>query len=103
MHRTELFPADLQNLTLDQLLDFAAREKRREQFLALLHEVGLRLAKRNNGTRTLNTVGATPDAGSDNFDLFSGPPDRHAVWIEGVTGLERARTRLQELAALAPG
>ena len=40
---------------------------------------------------------------TDVFDLFSGKPDRDALWLEAVEGLEIARRRIAELARLKPG
>lgn len=37
------------------------------------------------------------------FDIFSGSPDRDAMWIEVVSGLGAANDRLKQLAAKKPG
>ncbi len=37
------------------------------------------------------------------FDIFSGHPDKDAVWIETIQGLSNARARMHELAAQVPG
>lgn len=37
------------------------------------------------------------------FDVFSGTPDRDAVWLETVQGLSNARARMHEIAAQIPG
>lgn len=37
------------------------------------------------------------------FDIFFGPVDRFAVWVESVCGLANARERMEALAAAKPG
>jgi CheY-like chemotaxis protein len=37
------------------------------------------------------------------FDIFAGPPDKDAMWLEAVTGLGKARDRMQTLASQFPG
>jgi hypothetical protein len=37
------------------------------------------------------------------FDIFSGRPDKNALWIETVEGLSNARARMHDLAAQKPG
>jgi hypothetical protein len=37
------------------------------------------------------------------FDIFSGTPDKDALWLEAVSGLERARLRMHRIAAEKPG
>jgi len=37
------------------------------------------------------------------FDIFSGVPDKNAVWIETVAGLSNARARMEAIAAQEPG
>jgi hypothetical protein len=37
------------------------------------------------------------------FDIFSGSPDNDAMWIEAVSGLAKARERMEELAQQVPG
>ena len=37
------------------------------------------------------------------FDIFSGSPDKDAMWIEAVSGLAKARERMEELAQQVPG
>ena len=37
------------------------------------------------------------------FDIFSGAPDKDAVWIEAVPGLSNARERMEEIAREIPG
>jgi hypothetical protein len=37
------------------------------------------------------------------FDIFFGPADRYAVWVESVCGLANARDRMEILAAEKPG
>jgi DNA-binding NarL/FixJ family response regulator len=37
------------------------------------------------------------------FDIFSGVPDKNAVWIETVAGLSNARTRMEAIAAQKAG
>jgi hypothetical protein len=89
--------------TLGELLEQAALERDRERFLELLHEIGLRIAARNQNARPLHTVADRPPMETDTFDIFAGLPGRRAVWKESITGIERARRRLEELATLAPG
>jgi len=37
------------------------------------------------------------------FDIFSGAPDKNAVWIETVAGLSNARARMEAIAAQVSG
>jgi hypothetical protein len=37
------------------------------------------------------------------FDIFRGPSDQNAVWVEAVVGLSQARKRMEEIAAAKPG
>jgi hypothetical protein len=37
------------------------------------------------------------------FDIFSGTPDRDAVWLECVDGLSEARQRLDYIGTVRPG
>jgi hypothetical protein len=37
------------------------------------------------------------------FHLFSGIPDRDAIWIEAIEGLANASDRMKKLAAEKPG
>jgi hypothetical protein len=37
------------------------------------------------------------------FDIFFGPVDRYAVWVESVCGLANARERMEALAAQKRG
>ena len=37
------------------------------------------------------------------FDIFSGSPDKDAMWLEAVSGLSKARARMEELAQQVPG
>ncbi|HWF38234.1 MAG TPA: hypothetical protein VG322_06935 [Candidatus Acidoferrales bacterium] len=37
------------------------------------------------------------------FDIFSGAPDKDAMWLEVVTGLAGARERMEEIAREIPG
>jgi len=37
------------------------------------------------------------------FDIFFGPVDRYAVWVESVCGLANARQRMEALAVAKPG
>jgi hypothetical protein len=37
------------------------------------------------------------------FDIFSGPSNNNAIWLEAVEGLANARARMHELAARMPG
>ena len=37
------------------------------------------------------------------FDIFSGTPDKDAVWVECVCGLSNARERMERIAAQKPG
>jgi hypothetical protein len=37
------------------------------------------------------------------FDIFTGVPNKNAVWVEAVPGLSNARARMHELAAQSPG
>lgn len=37
------------------------------------------------------------------FDIFKGPSEKNAVWIEAVEGLSNARERMEQIAAENPG
>jgi hypothetical protein len=37
------------------------------------------------------------------FDIFSGAPEEHGLWIEAIEGLSSARHRMEELAAQKRG
>jgi hypothetical protein len=37
------------------------------------------------------------------FDVFSGTPGEHPLWLETVEGLSNARERMEQLAAKEPG
>lgn len=37
------------------------------------------------------------------FDIFSGSPDKDAMWVEAVAGLANARQRMEDLAFDVPG
>ena len=37
------------------------------------------------------------------FDIFSGAPDKDAMWIEAVSGMAKARERMEEIAREIPG
>jgi hypothetical protein len=37
------------------------------------------------------------------FDIFSGAPDKDAMWIEAVPGLTKARERMEQIAQEIPG
>lgn len=37
------------------------------------------------------------------FDIFSGANDKDAMWIESVEGFPKARERMEQIAAQAPG
>ncbi len=37
------------------------------------------------------------------FDIFSGAPEEHGLWIEAVEGLSKARERMGQMAAQTPG
>ena len=88
---------------LDRLLEEAAVERDRSKFLELLREINRVRAARwlASGQRM---PGAPPsNMDTDMFDLFAGPPDRDAAWLESVVGLEKAKNRVNELAAENPG
>ena len=41
---------------------------------------------------------------TDTFDIFTGSPGRStSSWAEAVIGIDRARARMQEIAATSPG
>lgn len=42
-------------------------------------------------------------ASEPRFDIFSGAPDKDAIWIEDVPGLAKARERMAEIAREIPG
>jgi len=37
------------------------------------------------------------------FDIFSGNPDKDAVWVESIKGLADAVDRMQQIATKTPG
>jgi hypothetical protein len=37
------------------------------------------------------------------FEVFSGVPDRDAVWLESVEGFSNARERMEQIAEQKPG
>jgi len=37
------------------------------------------------------------------FDIFSGTPDKNAVWVECVRGLSNEREQMERIAAKKPG
>jgi hypothetical protein len=37
------------------------------------------------------------------FDIFSGAPDKDALWVECVCGLSNAREQMERIAAQKPG
>ena len=37
------------------------------------------------------------------FEVFSGGPDRDAVWLESVEGFSNARERMEQIAEQKPG
>jgi hypothetical protein len=37
------------------------------------------------------------------FDIFSGTPSKHPVWLEAVRGLSLAEQRMKQIAAKEPG
>jgi hypothetical protein len=37
------------------------------------------------------------------FDIFGGLTKQEAIWLESVAGLERARRRMDDIAAQKPG
>jgi len=37
------------------------------------------------------------------IDIFSGGPDKDPMWLETVDGISKARERMEQLAAEAPG
>jgi hypothetical protein len=37
------------------------------------------------------------------FDIFSGAPEEHGLWVEAVEGLSKARQRMGQIAAQNPG
>jgi len=39
----------------------------------------------------------------DIFDIFSGPPDRDALWVEAVDGIDQARRRMREIVSQNAG
>jgi len=103
MSPPDILSAVPRSQTLARLLERAAREKDRQKFLELLHQIGLRLAHRDNKAESLKAIPAQPATDSETFDLFSGIPGRHAVWRESITGLDRAQRRMEKAAAEQPG
>jgi hypothetical protein len=94
---------DTSKQTLNQLLERAAAEKDRDKFLELLREIGEKIAATRDKGRTVKAVSFRPSMETDTFDIFAGPPDRHAVWRESVVGIDQARKRIEEIAAASPG
>jgi hypothetical protein len=47
--------------------------------------------------------GYKPMDSEPKFDIFSGAPDKDAVWVECVRGLSNARERMEQIAAKKPG
>ena len=39
----------------------------------------------------------------ETYDIFSGSPEKDPLWLESVTGLEAASTRMQDRARQKPG
>ena len=39
----------------------------------------------------------------ETFDIFSGAPEGHGVWIEAIEGFSNARQRMGHIAAETPG
>ena len=37
------------------------------------------------------------------FDIFSGAPEEHGLWVEAIEGFSNARQRMREIAAETPG
>ena len=37
------------------------------------------------------------------FDIFSGQPDKDAIWLEAIGGLSNAREHMEQIAARKPG
>src|SRR6266853_1312546 len=89
---------------LDRLLEQAAVERDRSKFLELLGEINRLRAARSlaSGLKRLPDA-TTSSRDTDSFDLFAGPPDRDAGWIETVVGFDKAKARLDQLASAAPG
>jgi hypothetical protein len=97
-------PSDPSKEVLNQLLERAAVERDRAKFLELLRQIN-RLRAERWLMRASSEVpsGPRPSLESDRFDIFSGPPDKDAAWLEAVVGIDRARERISEIAASAPG
>jgi len=50
-----------------------------------------------------NNVIPGDDEVDDSFDIFSGTPEAHALWVEAIEGFSNARQRMGQIAAEKPG
>ena len=39
----------------------------------------------------------------ETFDIFSGAPEEHGLWVEAIAGFSNARQRMGQIAAEKPG
>jgi hypothetical protein len=39
----------------------------------------------------------------ETFDIFSGAPEEHGLWVEAISGFSNARQRMGQIAAEKPG
>jgi hypothetical protein len=91
---------DSAGLSLQDLLKLAAYETDGEKLRELVFEISRRYEEKERAAAAPAT-GVSPIA--DNFEIFSGFPDRNATWLETVSGLAQADDRMREVAAESPG
>ena len=103
MHTADYRDAIDSREQLDKLLEQAAAERDRGKFVELLREINRVRAARWLASGLRRPGIPLSNMATDAFDLFVGPPDRDAAWLESVVGLEKARERINQLAAEKPG
>ena len=87
--------------TLRELVDRAAVENNKAKFSELLAEITRTL----DGSRKRHSAPmvAASNSEKDTFDIFSGMPDRDAVWVKAVDGIEEVKAQIEQIAADEPG
>jgi len=88
---------------LKTLLQEAATEKDRTKSMEILRKVNRVRAERWLQNPLVVMPERHSDDPKDTFELFTGPADRDAVWLDRITGIEEARRRIHEFAADKPG
>jgi hypothetical protein len=77
-----------EDIPLNELLKLASSERDGGKLLEFIHEINRRYAEQD---------------AEITFEIFSGMPDRDAVWLESVSGLAAANDRMKQMAAATPG